>query len=175
MDSLLPYLRNWFLERDEHLSVFAAADSRIEGWFKAECLVLFTRLTRKGQIDKFEREVNVAGPADGKRNPVDFRLQFQGKTHLCELKALCISQAARTPRNLRFYFRDDNVGLIRDFKKLDDLSRGNRWVLAFVYPSPDLGEWKSAIASLPSELRHWQPVTNPPDFPKSVFISLWKG
>lgn len=32
-------------------------------------------------------------------------------------------QAAGTPRNLHFYFRDDHVGLIKDFKKLDELSR----------------------------------------------------
>ena len=175
MESLLPYIREWFLPNEEHFAAFSDADSRIEGWFKAELLVLFTRLVTQGHLSKFEREANITSPKDGTRKMVDFRLELQSGSHLCELKALCISQAAGTIRNLQFYFRDSHVGLIKDFKKLDELPNRNKWMLGFIYPSPGFTDWNRAMASLPSALKHWQPVTKPQDFPKYVFISLWKG
>jgi hypothetical protein len=140
MEVLLPYISKWFVDRQEYFAAFAQADSRIEGWFKAELLVLFNRLVVDQVIEKFEREANILSPKDGKRKQVDFRLQIQGQEHLCELKALCISQAAGTPRNLHFYFRDDHIGLVKDFKKLDEIAVPNKWVIAFVYPAPDSKE-----------------------------------
>lgn len=175
MEILLSHISEWFLNKREHFAAFAQADSRIEGWFKAELLVLFNRLVTSRVIQDFEREANLPSPKDRKRKQVDFRLQIMGQEHLCELKALCISQAAGTPRNLRFYFRNDHVGLIKDFKKLDEIGNSNKWVLAFVYPSPDSKEWGNVVASLPSTLRHWKPVTSPGDFPSWVYIALWKS
>ncbi|RMD65173.1 hypothetical protein D6833_03325 [Candidatus Parcubacteria bacterium] len=175
MEVLIPYLSEWFLNKQEHFTAFAQADSRIEGWFKAELLVLFNRLVASQVIERFEREVNIPSPRDGRRKQIDFRLYIQGQEHLCELKALCISQAAGTPRNLHFYFRDDHVGLIKDFKKLDELGHSNKWVIGFVYPTPGLNEWNKVLSSLPSTLRHWRPITNPSDFPNWVYIAIWKG
>lgn len=175
MNTLLPYIQDWFLRKEEYFTAFSSADSRIEGWFKAELLVVFNRLMKQGRLDEYEREANITSPKDKKRKQVDFRFRLQGEDHLCELKALCISQAAGTPRNLHFYFRDDHVGLIKDFKKLDELPSKNKWVLGFIYPSPDLSDWNKAIASLPADLKHWQLVTKPQDFPEFMFISLWKG
>jgi len=175
MEVLLSYISEWFLDKREHFTAFAQADSRIEGWFKAELLVLFNRLVADQVIENFEREANVPSPRDGKRKQVDFRLHIQGQKHLCELKALCISQAAGTPRNLHFYFRDDHVGLIKDFKKLDEIASQNKWVIAFVYPAPDSKEWNNVVASLPSALRHWRPVTSPSNFPSWMYIALWQG
>jgi hypothetical protein len=174
MHVLLPYIRDWFLPKREHFLSFSSADSRIEGWFKAELLVLFNKLAKEGRL-KYEREANIPSPKDGKRKQVDFRFEIEGENHLCELKALCISQAAGTPRNLHFYFRDDHVGLIKDFKKLDELSHKNKWLLAFIYPSPDTSEWNKVVGSLPSTVKHWIATTKPQDFPEFVFISLWKG
>ena len=175
MEVLLPHISRWFLDKQEYFTAFARADSRIEGWFKAELLVLFNRLVANQVLEKFEREANVHSPKDGKRKQVDFRFYIQGQEHLCELKALCISQAAGTPRNLHFYFRDDHVGLIKDFKKLDEIGNQNKWVVAFVYSAPDSKEWNSAIASLPSALGHWRPVTSPTGSPSWVYMALWKG
>ncbi len=110
---------------------FAQVDSRIEGWFKAELLVLFNRLVAEQLIEKFEREVNIISPKDRRRKQVDFRLNIHGQEHLFELKALCISQAAGTSRNLRFYFRDNHVGLIKDFRKLDEITNKNKWIISF--------------------------------------------
>ncbi len=175
MEILIPHISGWFQDKQEHFTAFAQADTRLEGWFKAELLVLFNRLLADRVIESFEREANVPSPKDGKRKQVDFRLCIQGQEHLCELKALCISQAAGTPRNLHFYFRDDHVGLIKDFKKLDEIANPNKWVIAFVYPAPDPKEWTSTVASLPSVLKHWRPVTSISDFPKWIYIALWKG
>jgi len=88
MDILLPHISRWFLDKQEHFTAFAQADSRIEGWFKAELLVLFERLVAENVIESFEREANIRSPKDARRNQVDFRLCIQGQTHLCELKAL---------------------------------------------------------------------------------------
>lgn len=175
MEVLLPHISKWFLDKQEYFTAFAQADSRIEGWFKAEFLVLFNRIEASQVIEKFEREASVPSPRDGKRKQVDFRLHIQGEEHLCELKALCISQAAGTPRNVHFYFRDDHVGLIKDFKKLDEIASQNKWVIAFVYPAPDSKEWINAVVSLPSTLKHWRPVTSPSGFPNWIYIALWKG
>jgi len=175
MQVLLDHISKSFLDKEEHFTAFARADSRIEGWFKAELLVLFNRLVADQVLEEFEREANVISPNDRRRKHVDFRLQIQGETHLCELKALCISQAAGTPRNLQFYFRDDHVGLVNDFRKLDEIAGANKWVIAFVYPAPDPNKWNEAVASLPMTLRHWRPVTSPGDFRNWVYIALWKG
>ncbi|HRJ41777.1 MAG: hypothetical protein KJZ86_18365, partial [Caldilineaceae bacterium] len=43
MEILLSHISEWFLNKREHFAAFAQADSRIEGWFKAELLVLFNR------------------------------------------------------------------------------------------------------------------------------------
>ncbi len=175
MEILIPHISGWFRDKQEHFTAFAQADTRVEGWFKAELLVLFNRLVADRVIESFEREANIPSPTDGKRKQVDFRLHIQGQEHLCELKALCISQAAGTPRNLHFYFRDDHVGLIKDFKKLDEIAHPNKWVIAFVYPAPDSNEWTSSVAALPSAFKHWRPVTRLTDFPKWFYIALWKG
>jgi len=173
--TFLPDIRKWFLQKKDHFEIFADADSRLEGWFKAELLVLLTNLKEQGHLDEFEREAKILSPKDGKRKQIDFQLKHRGENHVCELKALCISRAAGTPRDLQFYFRDDHLGLVKDFKKLDELHTPNKWVLGFVYPSPKLETWNKAVESLPSELRHWQPVTKPQDFSDWMFISLWKG
>jgi hypothetical protein len=175
MNNLLPHIQDWLLQKEEHFVAFANADSRIEGWFKAEMFVLLYRLQQQGLLEEFEREANLTSPRDNTRKQVDFRFHFEGEDHLCELKAMCISQAKGTPRNLNFYFRDDHVGLIKDFIKLDELAGVNKWVLGFIYPSPDIRAWNNAVASLPESLKHWQPITKPQDFPNFLFISLWKG
>jgi len=174
MENLLGDIWEWFRHKRKHFRAFAERDSRIEGWFKAEMIVLLNRLIRQGKVEEFEREYNTA-KGERERRLIDFRLHIHGQAHLCELKAMCISQEAGTPRNLRFYFRDDHVGIIRDFKKLDRLeNRGKKWVLAFIYPSPEVDEWYDAIASLPNELRHWRCLTQPQDYPAFAFPALWR-
>jgi hypothetical protein len=175
MNTIFPYIKEWFLEKKEHFVAFAKADSRVEGWFKAELLVILSRLMQQGQLDGVEREAKIISPGDGKRKQIDFQLYIGGEIHLCELKALCISQAAGTPRNLNFYFRDDRVGIVKDFKKLDELTDGHKWVFCFIYPSPELIEWRKALALLPGAVSHWHLVTRLQDFPKFLFIALWKA
>ena len=175
MELLIDLIGDWFSRKRDYFMIFAAADSRLEGWFKAELLVLFDKLKREGVIEAYDRELNVHAPAGDKRNQVDFAIRIKGERHLCELKALCISQAAGTPRNLAFYFRDDRVGIIKDLRKLDTLGQQNTWLLAFVYPEPDFADWQQVTSSLPVEFRHWQPVTSPQSPPRAFFVSLWKS
>lgn len=173
MEAILQPIRDWFLSKEEHFIAFAKADTRLEGWLKAELIVLLNRLSQRGLVERFEREANITTSTG--RKQIDFRLWLTGQMHLCELKALCISQAAGTPRNLHFYFRDDHVGLIKDFRKLDAVPAKSKWVLGFVYPSPELRQWSQTVASLPEGFRHWQCVTNPDDFPGYLFISVWRS
>lgn len=173
MEAILKAIRDWFLGKEEHFTAFAEADTRLEGWLKAELIVLLNRLSTQRLVDEFEREANVTTSAG--RRQIDFRLRLGGVTHLCELKALCVSQAAGTPRNLQFYFREDQVGLIKDFRKLDTVPGSNKWVLGFIYPGPGLRQWRETIASLPEGLRHWRCITSPEDFPDYLFISVWRS
>jgi hypothetical protein len=174
MDTLLADIRNWFLSKEEYFRAFADVDSRIEGWFKAETIILLNQLQRQRKIDSYEREFSTSR-GERQRNQIDFRLHIQGQAHLCEIKALCISQAAGTPRNLNFYFRDDHVGIIKDLRKLDSLTREEcKWVLAFVYPSPNVAEWDDVLSSLPDELKHWMCVTQPHDYPDYAYLALWR-
>jgi hypothetical protein len=159
---------------EKHLMTFAAFDCRVEGWFKGELLVLFQRLSGSGRIASVEREVNVPRRDTGARAQVDFRIQLGEELHLCELKSLCISRAAGTPRNLQFYFRDDSVGLIRDFRKLDSLDAQHKWGLALIYPRPDMNLWSSVTSTIVPELRHWQPANDPSNASEFVFVSLWR-
>lgn len=172
MEVLLPAISGWFADKHEHLSVFAQTDCRLEGWFKGELLVLFARLCRTGVLADFEREASIALP--GGRAQIDFRLRVGTEDHLCEIKALCISQAAGTPRNLNFYFRDDRVGLLKDMRKLDSVPAINKWLLAFVYPAPEPAAWERAMASLPRDLAHWRAVTQIRSDSADLFVSLWQ-
>ncbi len=175
MRSLIGPITDWFSGKQDYFRVFAAADSRLEGWFKAELLVLFDKLKREGVIEAYDRELNVHSPSGDKRNQVDFAIRIGGERHLCELKALCISQAAGTPRNLAFYFRDDSVGIIKDLRKLDTLRQQNTWLLAFIYPEPDLADWQQVTSSVSVEFRHWQAVTSPQSPVRAFFVSLWRS
>ena len=172
MITIFPAIREWFLAKEQHLSTFAALDSRLEGWFKGEMFVLLQELQQQRLIASFEREKCVA--TESGRIQIDFLVRLGGETHYCELKAVCISQAAGTPRNLRFYLREDEVGLIRDLRKLSRLPEsGEKWVLAFVYPNP-VEAWAEAIAALPQDLKRWGCVTRPEEFPPYLYIALWR-
>ncbi len=172
MEAILESIRDWFLAKRDYLVAFAEADSRLEGWFKAELLLLFPKLVHDKLLDEFDREHNVRTPLG--RKQIDFRLITRGEINVCEVKAMCISQAAGTPRNLAFYLRDDHVGLIKDFKKLDAISSGNKWVLGFVYPNPGVTQWSAAVESLPVNFKHWQCISNPENYPEYLFVSVWR-
>ncbi|MBA7483955.1 hypothetical protein ES707_19472 [subsurface metagenome] len=170
MEAVLESISNWFLVKQDYFIAFAEADSRLEGWFKAELLLLFPKLMKVGLLDEFDREYNVKTLLG--RKQIDFRLLAQGEINYCEVKALCISQAAGTPRNLAFYFRNDHIGLI---KKLDALPSGTRWVLGFVYPNPGAFQWSTVVESLPDSLNHWRCLTSPGNYPEYLFISIWRS
>jgi hypothetical protein len=153
--------------------VFAKVDSRLEGWLKAELIVLFDRLLQKKVIEEFKREAKIDTPAG--RKQIDFIISLNGESYLCELKALCISQAAGTPRNLHFYLREDHVGLIKDFRKLEPLPYKNKWVIGFIYPNPKQNLWVKEISLLQDDLKHWKCITNPSNFPSFLFISFWRS
>ena len=171
MEALIQNIRDWFLAKRKHFEVFAKADTLVEGWFKAELIVLFNRLLQEKVIEEFKREPKIDTPAG--RKQIDFIVSLNGELHLCELKALCISQAAGTPRNLHFYFREDNV--IKDLRKLESLSYKNKWVIGFIYPNPKPEDWLKEISLLPDDLKHWKCITDPSDFPNFLFISIWRS
>ena len=53
MEVIIQNIRDCFLAKKEHLEVFAEADTRIEGWFKAELIVLLDSLLREKVIQEF--------------------------------------------------------------------------------------------------------------------------
>jgi len=170
MEVIKQDILDWFLAKKEYFKVFAEADTRLEGWFKAELIFLLNRLLQQKKIDEFKREPKIDTSAG--RKQIDFIIKLNGELHLCELKALCISQAAGTPRNLHFYFREDNVGLIKDFRKLESLPYKNKWVIGFIYPKPNHNQWKEELSLLPNDLKHWKCITDPSEFEDFLFISI---
>jgi hypothetical protein len=143
MERIIEHIKKWFNDKREYFEVFARNDTRLESWFKGELLVLFERLKSEGVIDRFERELNVQ-TNEGRRQ-VDFAVTIGGEEHLCELKAACISRAKGTPRDVKFYFRKDDVGLMKDFLKLDRIAGDRKWVLSFFYPRPSVSEWNDVV------------------------------
>lgn len=121
-------------------------------------------------ISDYERESNFYHK--NKRYQVDFKIKIGQEKHLVELKAPCISQARGTPRNLNFYFREDNVGLIKDFRKLNLANNPNRWLVAFIYPKPTAHAWQMAMTKLPSDLQKWHCLTQLSQYPDYLFVSL---
>jgi len=75
---------------------------------------------------------------------------------------------------LKFYFRDDHVGLVKDIRKLDAVEAPNKWLMAFVYPAPDRVVWDAVVSGLPTALQHWRPVDSPRDTDLPIHISLWR-
>ena len=173
MEAILQSIQNRFFEKEKYFIEFAKADTRIEGWFKAELILLLNELREQGKVENFKREAPNKSHTGHKK--IDFNICLKGEKHLCELKALCISQADNTPRNLNFYFKEDDVGMIKDFRILDSLPGKNKWVLGFIYPKPTSSDWDKAIRLLPLNLQHWQCITNLQDFPAYLFISVWKS
>lgn len=94
MEAVLQPIKDWFLDKQVYFKAFAKADSRLEGWFKAELILLLSNLAETGLLENFERECKVNTPAG--RKQVDFSITVQGESHYFELKAMCISQAAGT-------------------------------------------------------------------------------
>jgi len=173
MENIIQYIQEWFVTKQEYLESFARNDTRVESWFKAELLVFFERLKSQRLIDGFERERNLRTSKG--RKQIDFMVRIKEVEHLCELKAMSISKAMGTPRNLAFYFRDDSVGIIKDFKKLDQLLDYNKWVLSFIYPKPSESDWKNVTTSLSENVQHWHCVTRIEDYPEYLFIALWSS
>lgn len=175
MIEILSHINERFLPKIDYFRVFSEVDSRIEGWIKAELIFLFNELQHEGIVDTFKREYNIRTPLGPKqRRQIDFRIKIRGAAHLLELKAACISQSAGTPRNLKFYFRKDNVGIVRDLRKFDELpGNENKWLLAFIYPSPNGTEWENTVSNVAKDFSDWKTVTSPMEYPEHLFISLW--
>ncbi|OQX53736.1 MAG: hypothetical protein B5M53_06600 [Candidatus Cloacimonas sp. 4484_209] len=171
MIKLRDHIDRWFLDKEEYFRFFAKNDTRLESWFKGELIVLLEKLRNRGLIENFERELKV-NTSSG-RKQIDFAIDINGVTHFCELKALCISQAKNTQRNLAFYFKEDHVGLIKDFRKLN-LIQNNKWVIGFIYPNPNEHSWNNQITSLPAELSNWKCITRPQEYPDYLFIAFWR-
>lgn len=174
MKQLVVEINNHFAKKSDYFRIFAKLDSRVESWFKAEMFVLLERLVEESEILLFKREFKIP-LTDGKRFSIDFKIDKDNKlTKLIELKALCISQSAGTPRNLNFYFGDDHVGLIQDFRKMNKvILNATKYVIGFIYPKPTNEAWQTALRKIPADLRGWHCITNINDYPETHFVSVW--
>jgi hypothetical protein len=172
MIKILPYINAWFFAKQSYLEAFSKNDSRLEGWFKGELFLLFDILKQQNVIIEFEREFKYTVD---KTTRIDFRLNLNNSENFLELKSLCISQSKGTPRNLQFYFREDHVGLIKDFRKFELMNLDHKWILGFIYPKPAIELWNQVCSTIPIEFSHWQCISNINEYPDFLFISLWKS
>jgi len=53
METILEEIKKCFLDKDKqkYFSVFAEADTRIEGWFKAELIFLLNELKKQKRVE----------------------------------------------------------------------------------------------------------------------------
>lgn len=174
MIELLKYIKLHFESKSNYFEIFSKVDTRVEGWFKAELLILLEKLLQENRISSYKREFYIK-KNEGQRNSIDFQITLKsGKTILVELKAITISQSAGTPRNLNFYFRQDKVGLFKDFTKLDLIEDyEEKYVIGFIYPKPSIEKWADAKSKIISDHKGWCCISNIDDYPKSHFISVW--
>lgn len=168
MNNIINFIKQHFDSKFEYIQIFTENDVRVEGWFKGELLYLFTQMKTQGLITDFEREKNIH--VGNKRFQVDFSVTIGENENLIELKTLSIGQRKGTPRNLAFYFKDDNLGLKKDVKKFNILSTYNsKWLLAFVYPKPDIATWHDLVSA-----NSFVVSTNITTFNDDYFIALIK-
>jgi hypothetical protein len=177
MERLLPNISEWFKGKEYWFRAFAKHDSRVEGWFKGELLVCLEKLKEEGRVDDFEREFTPGRKGWGEKgqHKIDFKIRIDGQNHLCELKAMCISQALGTSRSLSFYFRpqESNV-LAKDFSKLSSLKiQCDSWIVSFVYPSPSPKDWAIALEKWRKVIADWRCVTDPGSYPEWFFLACW--
>ncbi|OXB20231.1 hypothetical protein B0A80_19230 [Flavobacterium tructae] len=166
---------NHFESKSNYFELFAKVDSRVEGWFKAEMIFILEELCSKEKIIDYKREFLIK-KADGKGHNIDFEVTLKSKKKiLLELKALVISQSAKTPRNLNFYFGNNHVGLFKDFRKLDSIDfKGEKYVIGFIYPKPEEIIWNKALAKILFDIIGWKCMTKLKDYKNSYFISVWQ-
>jgi len=178
MESLLPNISDWFKDKEIWFRTFAKHDSRVEGWFKGEMLVCLEHLKDQGCIEGFDREFTIGKKGWGEKGQlkIDLRVRNNGQNHLCELKAMCISRASGTSRDLNFYFRpNQDVGLVKDFKKLASLQTQDAlWILSFVYPSPSTEDWNRALGKWQEVITPWACMTDPSSYPNWCFLGCWQ-
>ena len=156
-------IHKYFDSKNDNLKIFSEQDVRVEGWFKGELLVF---LSKRGI--RFEREKNLINQ-DGKRNNIDFKI----RDGVIELKSLCVSKSKRTPRDLKFYFREDNVGIYKDFKKLEKIKENyNKYVLAFVYPKEKATKLDILLKDIEQKYPNWKIVFNKEG--KNFITLVWK-
>lgn len=175
MIELLQEIKSYFDNKTNYFNIFSKVDTRVEGWFKAEILLLLEKLLSEKKIKAYQRELNIH-KIGKQRNSIDFEIDFlTGQKVLLELKAISISQNMGTPRNLNFYFRPDQVGIIKDFKKLDSLNyNGDKYIIGFIYPKPTNEKWIEAKNKISGDCVGWTCISNIDDYSVSYFMSVWK-
>lgn len=175
MKSISTEIKKHFESKTIYFDLFSKVDSRIEGWFKAEMIFILEDLIAKHKILNYKREYYIIKD-DGKAHNIDFQITLNNnKEILIELKALVISQAAQTPRNLNFYFGNNHVGLFKDFRKLDSVEfDGEKYVIGFIYPKPENAVWNKALTKIINDITGWHCITKLTDYKSPYFISIWK-
>ncbi|GAA4316763.1 hypothetical protein [Flaviaesturariibacter amylovorans] len=170
MKQVLSQLEKWFNEKNFYFLIFSATDTRLEGWFKGEMLVLFAFMKHSKIIADFEVEHSLM---TGER--VDFKLILpSGEIVFLELKALSISKL-KGSRGLSFYMSDSH--LFNDFRKLEKepcSESTKKLAIAFIYPKPNNIKWQEAIAKANTYHPNWQCLSSIPGDELDYFMSVWE-
>ena len=177
MINLIVSIKEHFDKKQKYHKLFAESDSRVEGWYKGEMLFLLTELKREGKIVDFHREHKIKRRDVNSNYMIDFKIDItSSKSVLVELKAICISQADGTPRNLNFYLGKDHVGLVKDFKKLDKIDcPEEKYVVGFIYHIPSQKEWEAGLEKLNNSYMGWSCISNLSEAGKDYFVSVWEN
>ena len=162
----------YFDNKVDYIRLFDKNDVRVEGWFKGELLVFFDRLKKQNTIQDYFREKRIR--VGKRRRQIDFEIKSKDIANLIEIKAMPIGRRQNTPRNLRFYFTENNNGILNDFTKLESINmeNANKWIIGFIYPKPTKEEWSSEIARINDG---WILRTELEKFQDDYYVAIWEN
>ena len=167
---LLPPLREHFDSLEDRLVLFARQGIQVEGWFKAETLLVLSRLLSEGTIEALDREVRFP---EGR---VDITFTYRGQLHLVEIKHWLVGHQREYEYDTDFYFTDrTSVGILPDVSKLARIhSLGAKWLMLFVTARPEPDVWDKGVSTFNSKFMpfHLAAHTSPADFPEAYFLGL---
>ena len=162
----------YFNNKVDYINVFDRNDVRVEGWFKGELLVFFDRLKKQGIIQDYSREKLIR--VGETRRQIDFEIKSKDIANLIEIKAMPIAKKKGTPRDLGFYFTENNNGILNDFTKLESINmqNANKWIICFINPKPAKKEWEEKIKVIN---KGWTLRTNLEEFQDDYYVAIWEN
>ncbi len=155
------FLREQALTR---VRAFLEGERQVEGWFKGELLLLLKTLRKENCFAIWQSEFRT--PEIGNKR-IDFFVDLADGQLYLELKAFYQGKQRDTTINLTTCF----TALPSDIDKLADLRQGNKFLLIFVTPKPNLEDWKAAMKKFRKKYYFVSEARTRDEYPNELLIA----